>query len=145
MLCSKLLQSCPTLCDPMDCGLPNSYVHGIVQARIPEWVAISSSRGSFQPRDWTHVSHISCIGSLGSLPLVPPRYLGLNLIYFIRENTFSTNLSSILFFFFEQINVSFLPLQRYCNREEPWLHIDSVPLRLMLCCQCLEMLALHLL
>ena len=102
-------------------------------------------RGSFQARDWTHVSHVSCIGSLGSLPLVPPRYLGLNLIYFIRENTFSTNLSSILFFFFEQINVSFLPLQRYCNREEPWLHIDSVPLRLMLCCQCLEMLALHLL
>ena len=55
-------QSCPTLCDPMDCRLPGSSVHGILQARTLEWVAISSSRGSSQPRDWTHVSCISCIG-----------------------------------------------------------------------------------
>ena len=40
-------QSCPTVCDPMDCG--PTTVHGIFQARIPEWVAISYSRGSFQP------------------------------------------------------------------------------------------------
>ena len=40
-------QLCSTLCDPMDCGLPGSSVHGILQARILEWVAISSSRGSF--------------------------------------------------------------------------------------------------
>ena len=39
-------QSCPTLCDPMDCSLPGVSVHGIVQARIPEWVAISFSRRS---------------------------------------------------------------------------------------------------
>ena len=43
-------QSCPTLCDPMDCSLPGSSVHGLFQARIPEWVAISFSRGSSQPR-----------------------------------------------------------------------------------------------
>ena len=50
-----------TLCDPLDCSPPGSSVHGILQARILEWVAISSSRGSSQPRDWTHISCISCI------------------------------------------------------------------------------------
>ena len=44
-------QSCPTLCEPMDCSPPGSSVHGIVQARILEWVAVSFSRGSSQPRD----------------------------------------------------------------------------------------------
>ena len=44
-------QSCPTLCSPMDCSLPGSSVHGIHQVRILEWVAISFSRGSSQPRD----------------------------------------------------------------------------------------------
>ena len=38
---SEVAQSCPTLCDPMDCGLPGSSIHGIFQARILEWVAIS--------------------------------------------------------------------------------------------------------
>ena len=45
-----------------DCSLPGSSVHGIFQARIREWVAIPFSRGSSQPRDWTHISFISCIG-----------------------------------------------------------------------------------
>ena len=61
-MCAKLLQSCPTLCDPMDCSLPGSFVHGILQAGVLEWVAVSSSRGSSRPRDWTHVSYVSCIG-----------------------------------------------------------------------------------
>ena len=52
-------QSCPTLCYPMDCSLPSSSVHGILQARILEWVAFPFSRGSFQPRDQTQVSHIA--------------------------------------------------------------------------------------
>ena len=43
-------QSCPTVCDPMDCSLPGSSVHGILQARILEWVAIPFSRGSSQAR-----------------------------------------------------------------------------------------------
>ena len=55
-------QSCLTLCDPMDCSPPGSSVHGTLQARILEWVVISSSRGSSQPRDQTYVSYISCIG-----------------------------------------------------------------------------------
>ena len=44
-------QSCPTLCDPMDCSPPGSSVHGILQPRILEWVDIPFSRGSSQPRD----------------------------------------------------------------------------------------------
>ena len=58
-MCAKLLQSCPTLCDPMDCSLPSSSVHGNLQARVLEWVAISASRGSSLLRD-------------GTLPLVSP-------------------------------------------------------------------------
>ena len=50
------------LCDPMDHRLLGSSVHGIFQARIPEWVAMPSSRGSSRPRDRTHVSYFSCIG-----------------------------------------------------------------------------------
>ena len=56
LFCAQL---CPTLGHPMDCSLPGPSVHGILQARIQEWVAISSSRGSSQARDWTRVS---CIG-----------------------------------------------------------------------------------
>ena len=52
-------QLCPTLCNPMDCSSPGSSVHGILQARILEWVAISFSRGSSRPRDWTQVSCIA--------------------------------------------------------------------------------------
>ena len=55
---SEVTQSCPTLCDPMDSTQPGSSIHGIFQARILEWVAISFSRGSAQPRDQTRVSHI---------------------------------------------------------------------------------------
>ena len=57
-VCKHVLvaQSCPTLCDPMDCSTPGSSVHEIFQARILEWVAISFSRGSSQPKDRTQVS-----------------------------------------------------------------------------------------
>ena len=54
----EVVQSCPTLCDPVDCNLLGFSVHGILQARILEWVAISFSRWSSQPRDQTQVSHI---------------------------------------------------------------------------------------
>ena len=54
-------QSDPTLCSPLDYTLPGSSVPGILQARILEWVAISSCRGSSRPRDCTRVSCISCI------------------------------------------------------------------------------------
>ena len=59
-LCYVLVaQSCPTLCDPMDWGSPGSSVHRILQGRILDWVAISFSRRSSQPRDRTQVSSIA--------------------------------------------------------------------------------------
>ena len=54
-------QSCPTLCNTMDYSPPGSSVHGIFQASILEWVAISSFRGSSRPRDQTCISGVSCI------------------------------------------------------------------------------------
>ena len=51
--------SCPTLCDPMDCTLPGSCIHGDSPARILEWVAMPSPRGSSQPRDRIQVSRIA--------------------------------------------------------------------------------------
>ena len=56
---SEVAQLCLTLCDPVDCSPQGSSVHGILQARILEWVAISFSRRSSQPRDQTQVSHIA--------------------------------------------------------------------------------------
>ena len=55
---SEFAQSCPTLCDPVGCSPPGSSVHGIFQAWILEWVAISFSSWSSRPRDRTHVSRI---------------------------------------------------------------------------------------
>ena len=60
-MCAKSLQLYPTLCNPMDCSLSGSSVHGIFQVRVLEWVAISVPRGS-QPRDRTRNSYVSCIG-----------------------------------------------------------------------------------
>ena len=55
-----VIQSCPALFDPMGCRLPGFSVHGILEARILEWVSISFSRRSSQPRDWTHISCTTC-------------------------------------------------------------------------------------
>ena len=70
---AKSLQSCPTLFDPMDCSPPGSSAHGILQAKILEWVAMPSSRGSSQPRDRTSVSYVSCIDRQ---VLYPQHHLG---------------------------------------------------------------------
>ena len=59
---AKLLQSCPALCDSMNCSLPGFSVHGIFQARKLEWVTIFYSGGSSRPRDPTSISYVSCIG-----------------------------------------------------------------------------------
>ena len=53
-------QSCPTLCDPMDRSPPGFSVHGVLLARILEWVAVPSSKGSSRPRDRTRVSYVFC-------------------------------------------------------------------------------------
>ena len=74
MSINKSLQSCLTLCDPMNCSPPGSSVHRILHARILEWVAIPSSTGSSRPGDRIHVSYISCTGRQILLlkPLVSP-------------------------------------------------------------------------
>ena len=58
-VCVLVAQACPTLCNPTDCNPPDSSVHGILQARILEWIAIPFSGVSSQPRDWTRVSCIA--------------------------------------------------------------------------------------
>ena len=55
-------QPCLTLCNPTDCSLPGSSVHGILQARILAWVPLPFCRGSSQPKDQMCVSYVSCIG-----------------------------------------------------------------------------------
>ena len=57
--CVLVTRSCPTLCNPMNCSSPDSSVHGILQVRILEWVAIPLSKGSSRTKDWTQVSHIA--------------------------------------------------------------------------------------
>ena len=76
-------QSSLTLCDPMDCSPPGSSVHGILQARILEWVAISFSRGSSQPRDQTQVTHIV----KDYLPTEPPGKPWRNLLPWRKRQT----------------------------------------------------------
>ena len=59
---AQSLQSCPTLCDPMDHSPPCSFVHGILQVRTLVWVVVPSSRGCSRPRNETHTSYVSYIG-----------------------------------------------------------------------------------
>ena len=66
--CRLVTQSCPTLCNTKDCSPPGSSVHGILQARILEWFAISFSRAPSQLRDWTRVSTVTA-PLVDSLPL----------------------------------------------------------------------------
>ena len=61
MVSACVTQSCLTLCKPVDCSPPGSSVHGILQTRILQWIAMLSSRGSSQSRDQSQVSCISCI------------------------------------------------------------------------------------
>ena len=64
MLCwCQVARLCLTLCDPMDCSPPGSSVHGTLQARIQEWVAISFSRAFSWPRDWSCIFYVSSIGT----------------------------------------------------------------------------------
>ena len=58
-VCVLVAQSCPTVCNPMDCSTPSFSAHGLLRARILEWVAIPFSRGSSLPRDRIWVSSIA--------------------------------------------------------------------------------------
>ena len=91
-LCCSVSKSCPTLCDPVDCSPPGCSVHGISQARILEWVAISFSGGSSQPMDRTQVS---CLAGrfFTTKPPGKPRYFS-TLIQILR---FSQTISFLPF------------------------------------------------
>ena len=88
-------QSCLTLCDPVDCSQPRSPVHGIFQTWRLEWVAISFSRGSFWPRDWTCVSYCQAgcllLSHLGS----PLAWVGRN--NFLKKGHFKWTLNGCHF------------------------------------------------
>ena len=71
---NEVAQSCLTLCNPVDCSLPGSSVHGILQARIVEWIAISFSRGSSRPRDRTRVSTLEADALTSEPPGKPLTY-----------------------------------------------------------------------
>ena len=75
----KVTQLCPTLCDPMDYA-----VHGILQARILEWVAVPFSRGSSQPRDWTQVSALQ-VDSLPAEPQGKPKNTGVGSLSLLQQ------------------------------------------------------------
>ena len=80
-VCAQSLQSCPTVCDPMDCSLPRSSVHETLQAGILEWVATPSSRGSSWPRDGPASRLLRW--QAGFLPLASPGkpiYVSVNVI-----------------------------------------------------------------
>ena len=64
-------QSCPTLCDPIDCSLPRYTIYGILQARVLEWVPIPFSRGSSWPRDRTRSPTLQGDSFLSELPRKP--------------------------------------------------------------------------
>ena len=70
-VCVLLLQQCPSLCNPMDYNPPGSFIHGILQAGILEWVAGPSSRGSSRPRDQTCISSVQFSHSVVSNSLRP--------------------------------------------------------------------------
>ena len=110
-VCVHSIQSCPTLCAPMDCSPPGSFLHEIIQARILEWVVMPSFRGSSWPRDQTQASCDSCIagrsfttGPLGSLiqPLIVwwsvsnSPFLSFNFLFYKPSTIIIINLMSLI-------------------------------------------------
>ena len=107
--------SCLTLCNPMDGSLPASSVHGILQVRVMEWVSISFSRGSSQPRDCTQVLCIAL--QADSLPSEPPWKPNTILVYFksgeraalkCSHHTYKRQLSELMDMFISLIVVNIL-------------------------------------
>ena len=90
----SVAQPCPAFYDPMDCSPPGSSVRRILQAKVLEWVAISSSRGYSQPKDWTQVSRISVrhftVWAIREDPLSTIVY------HIIHTNKFPLNIAQLL-------------------------------------------------
>ena len=142
---SEVAQSCPTLCDPMDCSLPGFSLHGILQARVLEWVAFSFSRGSSQSRDQTQVSHTAGgfftaepqgkpkntgVGSLSLLQQIfPTQELNQDLLYQLSyQGSPDFTFSSVQFS--RSVSNSLLPYELQharplCPSPTPGVHSDS--------------------
>ena len=112
-------QSCPTLRDPMNCSLPGSSVHGISQVRILQWIAISCSRGSSPPRDWTW---LFCF-ALFELPGNP---IDINIraqtITFLDENTWE-NIHDV------RLGTSFLGRKQNYNHKIKMNRLDYIKMK----------------
>ena len=128
-------QSCLTLCDPKDCSPPGSSVHGIIQARILERVAMSSSRGSSQPRDQTQVSHIA--GRFVTIWATREALYHINNIIYLDAQIVQEFISSWLLCLFKTLNshenisnssasapdlLQLLSLTPFSSSEKPDLH-----------------------
>ena len=110
-------QSCLTLCNPVDCSPPGSSVHGISQARILEWVAISSSRGFSRPRTQTHVFCLSCTAGRfftikpSGKPQLHFKYWNFQCLY-VQQKVNETGPRNMCFLIFQMILV-------HTNMREP--------------------------
>ena len=105
---AKSLQSCPILCNPMDCSLSGSSVHGILQARILQWVAVPSSRESSWPRDQT------CISCIGRKVLYYHCHLGSSCFWMLPQNYLACALDIINLLKFITVTLSCCLHYSYC-------------------------------
>ena len=127
---AKSLQSCLTLCNPMDCSPPNSSVHGILQARILEWVVMPSSRASSWPR---HLPYPRLLGLLhwqvGSLPLAPPGKPGRvpysDLIYLIKLWTCLRGITRKALCLWWYGLFHYLAVGKFCLPAAMWLPVTT--------------------
>ena len=124
---AKSLQLCPTLCKLVDCSPAGSSVHGILQARILEWIATPSSRGSPPFRGWTHSSYVSCIGRFFTtsatceahiLILLHAVYTALCCLYLERFHTITFDLIIIKIMWITWNTI--IPIWTCVNKSTPW-------------------------
>ena len=130
-VCAKLLELCLTACHPIDHSSPGSSVHGILQARILEWVAMLSSRGSSWDRDWSCISFLPCFGrwvlNTSEIWEAPWYYIHIYRIYYFYT-TIVQLLSSV--WLFEIPSIEFSSVAQSCltlwdpmNRSTPGIPV----------------------
>ena len=117
---SSATQSCLTLCNPLNCSPTDSSVHGILQARIPEWVAKPSSRESCRPRDQTPISYVSCTAG-GFFATSATREARDSCLSLYKQRQICLDSVLLLFVF---ILYCLVRVRRRCTasvRQSPWL------------------------
>ena len=126
----SLAQLCPTLCDSVDYSPPGSSVHGILQARILEWVAISFSKGSSQPRDQTQVSRVAGrrfnLWATREAQQIYTYSVLWTLIIKAQEMMLKFWINPFLFFFFFDKSFSNQSFTTYYQKPKNQIHSDNV-------------------